>query len=124
MGQVSLLLEDSQVGIFHGGQTLRMPESPCIMMSLTSCGVLATRAILEESPDSTRARTHSAPVLVLPKPRPASSSQICHASLEGIWFSLAQSGQKYLTSVATSLTATDVPDISETWPTSERPVLS
>ena len=83
------------MGVFHGGQTLRMPESPCIMMSLTSCGVLATRAILEESPDSTRARTHSAPVLVLPKPRPASSSQICHGSSGSICPGLAQSGQRY-----------------------------
>ena len=78
-----------------------MPESPWIMTSLTSCGVLATRAILEDCPDSTRARTHSAPVRVLPKPRPARSIQMRHRSSDGSWFFLAHNGQWNFTSDAT-----------------------
>ena len=107
LGQVSLRLEDSHVGVFQGGQTDSMPESPWIIMSRTSCGVLATRAILRDAPDSTRARTHSAPVRVLPKPRPARSSQMRQGSSDGIWLSLAQRGQWNLTLDATCSVRSD-----------------
>ena len=40
-------------------------------------------------------RTHSAPVLVLPKPRPASTSQVCQLPFGANWFCLPLMRQMY-----------------------------
>ena len=72
----------------------RRPESPSIITSRTSAGVLATSAMRPDVPDSTRERTHSAPVRVLPNPRPAMSSQTDQSPGGAIWLSRAQRGHR------------------------------
>ena len=53
-----------------------MPLSPSTMTSRVSAAVGASNAILPQRPCSIWLRTHSAPVRVLPNPRPAKSIQM------------------------------------------------
>ena len=53
VGHVSFRLDGSYVGLFHGGETLMMPDSPSIMMDWASGMVRATRAIRWAALDST-----------------------------------------------------------------------
>ena len=77
------------MGLFHGGETARRPDSPSIMMSRMSSDVGPAMMSRLPCPDSTRSRTHSAPVLVLPNPRPARMSHSTHAQAGGSCCSLA-----------------------------------
>jgi len=61
----------------------RMPDSPSTMTSRASAAVGATRAIRLHWPVSILCRTHSAPVRVLPNPRPARISQTNHSQPGG-----------------------------------------
>ena len=70
----ALLLPDLALDPFHGGLTARMPDGPSTMTSRVSAAVGPTRA-MRRRPASTCALTHSAPLRVLPKPRPARSIQ-------------------------------------------------
>src|SRR5215470_4154923 len=66
-----------------------MPLSPSTMMSRASAAVGATNATLLAAPADTRLKTNSAPVRVLPQPRPARISQIAQAPGGGSWLGLA-----------------------------------
>jgi hypothetical protein len=74
-GQVSRRLLGSYSGRFQGGLTASMPLSPSIIVSRTSAAVAPTIARRPYCPDSTSTRMSSVALRVLPKPRPASSSQ-------------------------------------------------
>ena len=58
-----------------GGPIDKSPLAPSTMTARASAAVGPTSAMRRALPASTCARTYSAPVRVLPKPRPASSSQ-------------------------------------------------
>jgi hypothetical protein len=56
-----------------------MPDGPSIITSRTSCSVSPISAIgLTGRSPPARLRTHSAPLLVLPAPRPPIKSQVVH----------------------------------------------
>ena len=80
-----------------------MPDSPSIMTDWASSRVRATRAMRRAAPSSTCARTHSAPVRVFPKPRPARIIQVSQSPGGGNWDSLAWRGQAYFNSMAARL---------------------
>src|SRR5687767_12693326 len=82
-GHVNLRFEGSYVGLFHGGQTAKIPAGPSTTVSLTSPAVAATSAMRLRRPDSISPRTHSAPALVFPEPRPAIRSQNVHCLFGG-----------------------------------------
>lgn len=66
------------------------PLSPSTMTSRVSAAVRATRARRRAPWFSTQSRTVSAPVLVLPKPRPASRSQVFQVPAGSFWSGRAQ----------------------------------
>src|SRR5262249_4916290 len=79
------------------------PLSPSTMTLLASSAVGATSAIRRATPETTEARTNSAPVRVLPKPRPARSSQTRQSPGGGNCSSRAQAFcQPYLYSSASA----------------------
>lgn len=92
-GHVKRLFDGSYFGRNQDGEIASMPDSPSTITSRTSAAVGATKAIRRLRPDSTSALTHSTPVLVLPKPRPASNSQVRQSVAGGIWFGRAQKNQ-------------------------------
>ena len=65
------------------------------MTSRASAAVGATRAMRRTLLDSAWARTHSAPVRVLPQPRPARTSQTSQSPSGGTWEGRAQVGQSH-----------------------------
>src|SRR5215469_15333802 len=71
-----------------------MPLCPSTKTSRASAAVAATRAIRLACPEPACWHTHSAKVRVLPKPRPASSSQTCQSPGGGSWFGRAIAGQE------------------------------
>jgi hypothetical protein len=71
-----------------------MPLCPSTKTACASAAVAVTRAILPVWPDAACWHTHSAKVRVLPKPRPASSNQICQLPGGGNWFGRAIAGQE------------------------------
>src|SRR5262245_103322 len=90
---VTVRLEDSYLGRFHGGQIESSPLGPVPIMSRVSAAVSLTRAIRLACPCSTSSRTHSAPVLVLPHPRPERMSHVVQSCpVGGLWFGLAHIG--------------------------------
>ncbi len=73
-----------------------MPLSPSTMTSRASLASSATSAIRATAPLSACSLTHSEPVRVLPKPRPAKIPQVVHHSPAGsVWFWRAQNLQLY-----------------------------
>src|SRR5215467_6187940 len=70
-----------------------MPLCPSTKTSRASAAVAATSAIRRACPEAACWHTHSAKVRVLPKPRPASSSQTCQSPGGGSWFGRAIAGQ-------------------------------
>ena len=96
LGKVNRLLEDSYSGRNQGGLILRIEESPTsTMVSLTSALVCPTRAI-GLNPSFAHLIVSSAPVRVLPPPRPLSNSQIYQSQAGGSCFGLAQNSQSYM----------------------------
>ena len=79
-----------------------MPLSPSTITLRASAAVGATSAMRRAVAPSTRARTSSAPVRVLPKPRPASSSQTRQSPAGGSWLGRAQNGQSYSSASASA----------------------
>src|SRR5690348_14331943 len=73
----------------------RIPLSPCTMMSRASSAVAPIRFTCR-CPSFTHCRTVSAPVRVLPNPRPAWISQYVHAPDGNSCSGLAQNPQSYL----------------------------
>ena len=73
---VTLRFDGSYCGRWCGGNTVSRPDSPSIMTSRTSAAVAPTRAICFAVPLFTCSRTNSAPVRVLPNPRPARISHV------------------------------------------------
>src|SRR5690348_10363514 len=71
-----------------------MPLCPSTRTSRASAAVAATRAIRPACPDAACWHTHSAKARVLPKPRPASSSQTCQSPRGGNWLERAIAGQE------------------------------
>ena len=69
--------------------TLTMPDSPSAQVSLASANVLATIAQRVAGLVIALYASHSAPVRVLPHPRPERISQVCQLVLGGSWFALA-----------------------------------
>ena len=77
-----------------------MPEGPVTITSRTSAAVLPTKAMCLAFPELTRSRIYSAPVLVLPYPRPARISHI-RQSVSGMrWSGRAQKFQSHLSSMS------------------------
>ncbi len=70
-----------------------MPLSPSIITSRTSLAVGPTSAMRLEPRRSTFWRTRSAPVRVLPNPRPASTSQVRQSPSGASCFGRAQNSQ-------------------------------
>ena len=62
------------------------------MTRSTSLALAPTRAIRNDPSARASALTHSAPALVLPKPRPAEISQVRQSPGGGSWPSWAQNG--------------------------------
>lgn len=90
-----------RVGI-HCGRSLRgwiasRPETPSTMTSRTSAIVSPTRAMGETGSAPSRpsacALTHSAPVRVLPAPRPPRTSHTVHSPGGASWSGRAKKGQ-------------------------------
>jgi len=71
----------------------RMPLSPSTITARASRIELATSAMRAEPSDKAMRRTHSAPARVLPKPRPAITSQVRQSPGGGICSARAQNGQ-------------------------------
>lgn len=94
-GHVTRRFDDSYLGLFHGGQTAKMPLSPSTTMSLASAAVLDTIAPRLPGIDSALLLAHSVTLLVFPNPRPASNSQYAHLPGGANCFGLAQNGQRY-----------------------------
>jgi hypothetical protein len=67
----------------------RIPLSPSTMIAATSSRLPPTSAIRAPGFARARASTHSAPVRVLPKPRPARISQLRHSPGGASWRSSA-----------------------------------
>src|SRR5215469_2592730 len=72
------------------------------MTSRASAAVGATSATLSAAPANTRLNTNSAPVRVLPQPRPARISQIAQGSGGANWFGLAVAGHPVSISVSSA----------------------
>src|SRR5690606_32289169 len=70
--------------------------------SRTSAAVRPTMAMRRRPCRSTCSRTHSAPVLVFPNPRPARMSHIRHGPSGGNCFGRAQNRQSYSSASASS----------------------
>src|SRR5262249_22004704 len=91
------------------GCTARMPVTPSTMTSRVSAAVSATSAILRAWPPvsgvlpQTFDRTHSAPVRVLPHPRPARMSQVTHWPGGAICSGRAQRFQDHSSASASAL---------------------
>jgi len=95
LGQVNRLLLGSYCGVNQGGEISRMLLGPTsIIVSRTSALVWPMRAICLY-PCLARSMIHSAPVLVLPNPRPERSSQQNQSPGGGSCFSLAQNCQSW-----------------------------
>ena len=90
---VTRLFEGSYSGLWSGGNTASSPLRPSIITSRQSAAVLPTIAILL-CPASTLDRIHSAPVLVLPQPLPAFTSQYRQREEGGSWLGLAQNSHE------------------------------
>src|ERR1700730_5926883 len=84
-GQVSLRFVGSYCGRCCGGPIASRPLSPSTMTSRASAAVGATSAIRRRRWWMTWSRIHSAPLRVLPKPRPASSSQVRQSPFGACW---------------------------------------
>ena len=93
LGHVTRRLEGSYRGRFHGGAQAIIPDSPSTIMSRASAAVGAINATRLRSPLSTCERTHSAPVLVLPNPRPVRIIQIAQSPAGGNCLGRAQNDQ-------------------------------
>ena len=100
LGKVSRLLDGSYSGLNQGGQILRIADSPTsTIVSLTSALVCPTSAMgLYLS--FAHLIVNSAPVRVLPPPRPLSRSQIYQPQSGGSCFGLAQNSQSYKRALA------------------------
>jgi hypothetical protein len=70
----------------------KIPLSPSTITSRRSSDVGATK-LTREYPCRFQIRTVSAPVRVLPYPRPARISQTAHSPRGSVWFGRAQEGQ-------------------------------
>src|SRR5210317_271449 len=79
--------------------TLKRPESPSTITLRTSPFVGATQCTIL-SPLLIRWRTHSAPALVLPQPRPAKATHVFHVPSGSSCSGLAQNPQSCLSSSA------------------------
>ena len=71
----------------------RKPDSPSMTVSRMSAAVRPTSAIRRACPLQTRSWTHSTPLLVFPKPRPATIAHTCQSPGGGSCSALAQAGQ-------------------------------
>lgn len=72
-----------------GRDMARTPAFPSTITSRTSAAVRATIAPREPGNLSAMSQTHSAPDLLLPKPRPASNIHFAHRPSGGSWLSRA-----------------------------------
>jgi hypothetical protein len=91
-GHVRRRFDGSYRGRSQSGEMAMMPLSPSTMTSRTSAAVGPTSAI-RFLPLAISWRTHSAPVRVLPKPRPASRSHVRQSPRGASWRGLAQKDQ-------------------------------
>jgi len=83
LGKRTRLHEASNTGLRSGGQQANIPLSPSTMTDLASFREEDTRAMRASELFSAIMRTHSAPALVLPKPRPARMSQLRQSPIGG-----------------------------------------
>jgi len=75
------------------GSQFKSPLSPLIITSRASAAVSATSAIRHPGYLCASSRTHSEPIRVLPKPRPARTTQVFHIPGGAFWLGRAQKSQ-------------------------------
>jgi hypothetical protein len=93
-GQTRRRFDGWNFGKNHGGEMARMPLGPSTIVPRTSAAVGPAMRMIGFSPDSAHARTVSAPVCVLPNPRPARMSHVAQSPGGRRWFGRAQSSQR------------------------------
>src|SRR6185312_12177888 len=81
---------------------VRRPDSPSTMTSRASPAVAATSASRFARPERTSSAMNSAPLRVLPNPRPASRSHVVQSPPGASWFGRAQKRQSYSSASSSS----------------------